>query len=965
MLTLVGEPGIGKSRAAEELCTYGGLRGMQVLWGRCYEGQGAPPYWPWVQVLRSYVGECDRDALRNELGSGGGVVAELIPDVGEKLPDIPKPIALDDPESSRFRLFDAIATFLRNASKTRALLVVLDDLHWADVPSLVFLEFVAHELSGSRILLVGTYRDVELRRQHPLAKTLGDLTRERLFDRVLLRGLDRADVERFIELTAGIEAPRELVDAVHTHTEGNPLFITEVVRLLALQGELQSGDSSEERQWDLGIPEGVREVIGRRLDRLSPRCNEVLTVAAVVGKSFTAVLLDRLSEDISKDRLVEVLEEALFAKVIEELHDTVGHYQFTHSLVRQTLIEELTLTRRVRLHARIAEQLESLYGDEADKHAAELVTHFAQAETLLGRERIAHYSLLAGEEALSAFAYEEAIEHFERGVAAKEEAPMDAETARLESGLGRAMGVAIGLSEDAFSHSRHAFEYFEMNGDTGSAVNVAMDLWFGMANPAITRPLLERALKYVPADSVEAGFIMLKIGFRSPGDSEREEVFRRVLAISRQQEAPALEMRLMVYWSLWEFDRQNTSGVLERSYRAIELAQMVDDPILTLIAHYRASVALGEQGRYDEATTQAAAALIAGERTQHLLWFQNALIQAARLAMLKGQWQDAREHSDRSLRLPLSPGSPGASATTALFIRSYLEYQTGNLEAGNGLVVQYAEVARFLRILEGGRAHVRKGLPRQESMLACRIPIDARISGATALLDVAEAAGKLVLSVPACAYDLTRARIGLGLIAALRGEAEAAEEQYRALMPAPLNWVDGPGGEPRRLLGIIAHAAGRIDEAVRQFEESLRFCRKADYPTELAWTCFEYAGALVAGHAAADGKKALTLLEEGSAIAEELGMVPLRRLISALLHRIEDLLSARSRKQSYPDGLTQREVEVLKLVAKGFTNQDVANLLHISIKTVATHVTHILKKTGSANRAEASVYAMRNGLVGE
>ena len=157
MVMLVGEPGIGKTRTSEVFRTYADLRGAKVLWGRCHEAGGMPPYWPWIQAIRSYVKECSAQRLSSEMGSGGGVIAELISDVGEKLPDLSKPVALDNDESSRFRLFDAMTTFLKSVSEAQPLVIVLDDLHWADTPTLKFLEFVAHELSNSRLLVVGTY----------------------------------------------------------------------------------------------------------------------------------------------------------------------------------------------------------------------------------------------------------------------------------------------------------------------------------------------------------------------------------------------------------------------------------------------------------------------------------------------------------------------------------------------------------------------------------------------------------------------------------------------------------------------------------------------------------------------------------------------------------------------------------------------------------------------------------------
>jgi len=244
MVTLVGEPGIGKTCIVQELTTYAGLRGAQVLWGRCYEEQGVPPYWPWVQAIRSYVRDVDPAQLSSEMGSGAADIAEVVSEVKDRLPGLRPPPQMESPEQAQFRLFDAITTFLKTASQRRPLVLVLDDLHWADQPTLLLLQFVARELGGGRLLLVGTYRDVELNRQHPLAEARGDLNRGRLFQRVLLRGLTLEDVGHFIEMTSGHNAPPGLVEAVHTQTEGNPLFVTEVVRLLVQEGEPGIGPST-------------------------------------------------------------------------------------------------------------------------------------------------------------------------------------------------------------------------------------------------------------------------------------------------------------------------------------------------------------------------------------------------------------------------------------------------------------------------------------------------------------------------------------------------------------------------------------------------------------------------------------------------------------------------------------------------------------------------------------------------
>jgi len=266
MVMLVGEPGIGKTRTAQELATYAGMRGATVLWGRSYESGGAPPYWPWVQAVRSHVAATDEQLLRSQMGSSASVMAEVVADIREKLSDLPALTRIEDPESARFRLFDSISTFLKNLSRTEPLVLMLEDLHWADKPSLMLLEFVARELANSKILIVGNYRDVELNRRHPLSVTLGDLSRERLFERVVLRGLQRHDVARFIEIAAGITPPDALVKTVHSQTEGNPLFVTETVRLLIQEGVIAAGHNANKIFIENGREHG-RLIVAHRLSR--------------------------------------------------------------------------------------------------------------------------------------------------------------------------------------------------------------------------------------------------------------------------------------------------------------------------------------------------------------------------------------------------------------------------------------------------------------------------------------------------------------------------------------------------------------------------------------------------------------------------------------------------------------------------------------------------------------------------
>ncbi len=465
--------------------------------------------------MRSYVQQSNVEQLTGEMGRGA---ADVVAEIHDKITDL-KPSTSLEPEAARFRLFDSITTFLKNAAQNQPLMLVLDDLHWADNSSLSLLEYLARELGESRLLLVGCYRDTDLSRQHPLAETLAQLSREPVFRRQTLRGLGQDELGQFIEATTSLQLSQEVTGTLYAHTEGNPFFMAEVISLLSESGERTSGrlESPE----GLRIPEGVREVIGRRLNRLSEQCNEVLTTASMIGREFDFRLLSILNDKMSEDQLLQVVDEAVSFHLIEEVPDQRDRYQFNHALIQQTLTEEVTTSRRVRLHARIAEAMEAVYGDDVEPYAAELAHHFAEAQTSTGPDKLAHYSLIAGEQALTAYAYEEALAHFESGLVARDialsgtEAAADDEAAALLFGLARAQSTAAETHQmaEVFATISRAFDYYAEAENVALAVAVAE---FQIAVPGNrilgVAELLARALTLVASDSYESGRLLSRYG---------------------------------------------------------------------------------------------------------------------------------------------------------------------------------------------------------------------------------------------------------------------------------------------------------------------------------------------------------------------------------------------------------------------------------------------------------------------
>jgi hypothetical protein len=417
LLLLSGDPGIGKTRTAEQLATYARVRGARVYWGRCYETKGQPPYWPWSEAIREYVLEADPVGLRWQLGARAAEIARIVPELAERL-DIEIPEQTET-EQARFRLFDSVTAFLTDASKARPTVIVLDDLHWADEPSLHLLSFVTRRFADSGLLLVGTYRDVELGRHHHLGLTLEDLAGVDCVRRVSLRGLEPRAIADYIELTAGVDRPpADLAQAIAEQTGGNPFFIGEVVRLMAAEGHLGEPAARQE----VLIPQGVRQVVGRRLDRLSETANEVLGIASIYGRNFPADVVEAVSER-APDVVRAGLAEAVESRLIEELAADPGHYAFSHALVRETLVAEIPAAKRVRLHGLIAEALERHTDIDPDRHLSELAHHFLEAAPLGEVDRAIDYATRGAIRAAQRFAHEDAANLYEKALETLEMAP--------------------------------------------------------------------------------------------------------------------------------------------------------------------------------------------------------------------------------------------------------------------------------------------------------------------------------------------------------------------------------------------------------------------------------------------------------------------------------------------------------------------------------------------------------------
>src|SRR5690348_2130918 len=350
-----GEPGIGKTRLLTEFAAQARSAGTPVLLGHSYEGDGLPPYLPFVEALRGYLRATEPERLRAQLGSGAPRLAVLLPELRDRFPELPAEAA--EPSGvERFRLFELITDLLLAAAPAAdGLLLVLEDLHWADAATLALLQHLGRRLSEAPLLLAVSYRNLELPRTHPLHAALADLTRQHVVERLELQRIDAAAIARLIAEMTGAPASPQVVERIAGDAEGNPFFVTELVRQLADDGVDLESAAAAAGSWR--VPEGVRQVIRSRLARLSDPANELLRAAAVLGAGIHFEILAAMSARESAV-LLEPLEEVLAADLLVE---RAGHYDFAHALIRQTVAATLSLPRRQQLHLRAAEALAQVF----------------------------------------------------------------------------------------------------------------------------------------------------------------------------------------------------------------------------------------------------------------------------------------------------------------------------------------------------------------------------------------------------------------------------------------------------------------------------------------------------------------------------------------------------------------------------------------------------------------------------
>jgi len=888
LVMVVGEPGIGKTALCEQLATYVALRGGKALVGHCYEeGPMSLPYLAFVEALRSYVLTRDVKDLRKELGTGAADVARIVSEVRERLKLKPKPPS--NPEEERYRLMQAVTGFLSNAATVQPLLVVLEDLHNSDKGTLEMLTHVSRNLTGTRLLLVGTYRDIEVDRAHPLSAALAELRRVSTYGRVALRGLNADEVRRMLENITGQDVPWGIAEAVHRQTEGNPLFVQEVVRYLVEEGlitrERGGWRATRDTPLEMSIPEGLRDVIGKRLSRLSAECNRLLSIAAVIGREFRLKALERVA-GVTEDELITALDEAKRAAVVEERSAVAAAvtYRFAHAFFRQTLYEEIIAPRRIRLHQQVAKALEELYASRLEEHAAELAEHFSHSSDPSDLAKAVGYSEMAAHRATSVYAYGEAIRLLEQALKVQEVLDPEDKTKRCDLLL--ALGDVLLLVGDTRRvidiEAPQALSLAESIADNTRASRACLLAMHGLEDYGTTAMIspeaaqwAERADRYAEADTVERARADTMLGLvKVSGFSSLSEgvvLLSRGLDLARRVGDPDTYWLATGYWLNYVSAPQHDEKRLRLAEELAEHSRHDVNLVILGTALWFTMNAFLQFGQRHRAQDIMAEVRTLAERSGQLNLFIQSMLYDATMAIWDGRLEETIQIRRRILT---RAQELGIVEIAALFVSLILPARVYLGNAGRALE----------SVLQGAR-NLRSDVGTEALTVYC-------LGHLGRYAEVVEMLERLVVARPGIGSNEDETMVWVDIIsleaAVLAGHRRAAELLLSRLAGSNSRtnglWLTTCTG---RHLGAAAALLGRHDEACSHYQEALKVATELKFRPEVALIHLQLAELLLE-HYAKERAEALEHLDLAITEFRDMKMQP--SLERALRHK--DILKA-------------------------------------------------------------------------
>lgn len=879
MALLAGEPGVGKTRLAAELALAVHEEGATVLAGRCDEDLGVS-YQPFVEALRQFVDHAS--PLAERLGRYGGELVRLVPELSERVPGLSDPLR-SEPEMERYRLFDAVATWLTSASADEPMLVVLDDLQWAAKPTLLLLRHIVRVGEG-RVLLLGTYRDTELTHDHPLVELVADLRRQGGVERLSLSGLDDLGVAAIVEQASGRaldEANLALARAVYQETEGNPFFVREVLRHLAETGAVErreGGWTTRLAVDELGIPEGVRDVVGRRLARLSDDANQVLRIASVVGPEFELSVV-RAAGDLSEETLLNAVEEAASARVVIEVSAT--RYRFAHALMRATLYESLSAARQVALHRRTAEAIERTHQAALDDYIPALAHHWARASApVTDAARAVDYARLAGDRALRQLANDEAADYYSAGLDLLDAGGADpTDPRRLDLLIGR--GVAQRRAGDpGYRQSLiDAARLAQALDDTDALVRAALantmgNIWTGVLQIDAERiEILEAALDAVgERDLPLRARLLATLGLElawEPDERRRLALSEEAVRIARAVGDPATLAHVLLARDYTITAPENVAERFDATTELLALAEELGDPVIAssaLSLRFKAAMELADVAEAQHALAENQQLVVElGQPT--LTWA--TLHHHATLRIMHGE-ADAEAAIDTSYAYGLSSARRPDMAIFRVAHQYSLLVERGQLAEPGEFFRQILESSRYPSMIAG---HAVILAETGEPAAAAELYDELAASGFAHPTNNVAWLHFHGLCALLCARFSRREHVPL-----LRSRLEPWADQL--IVGAFAGWIWGPVSFH---LGVLATTAGDWQEADAYFAAAAETQARINAPIWLARTRVEWARMLVAQGDPNDSDRAHDLLRQALVTARERALAKLEGDAVALL----------------------------------------------------------------------------------
>jgi tetratricopeptide (TPR) repeat protein len=916
LVLLTGEPGIGKTRLATALGERAAADGHRVAWARGWDGGGAPAFWPWVQVVRALAADRDDDALRTELGAGARWVAQLAPELRERL-DLPEAGDLES-EQARFALFDAVTVFLRNTAAREPLVVLLDDLHTADLPSLLLLAFLARALSETRVLVITTHHEAGPRRGPEVEAVFGELTRFGVrFD---LGGLADDDLRALVIHRSGADPSEELVHTLHELTEGNPFYSDEVVRLLVAQGRIDQPLGER-----VPLPDGVRDAIRKRLLPLRPEVREALEVAAVEGRDFELTTVERAA-GIGRADLLERLDEALAVQLLEEAPGPAGSFRFAHGLIRETLYGDLTATRRARLHAAVGEALERTAASEA-----ELAHHFVEAAPIGDPAKALEHAHRAGLEALTTLAYERAADLFDAALSALDLLPEPDEPRRGELLLLRGQAQMQSGGDAARSTLLAAIELARRVGDFDLLGRAALSLGgFGLSPGIVDDDLvavLEEALGGLPPgrSALRARLLVrlaVALYYSANAAQRREDLVQEALGIARAaDDAPTLAY-VLDQGHIATNGPDSAERGLAWAHELFALADAVNDQELSVRARSWQIDLLFELDDIAGAdmAIEALDRIATDSRDPRARAF--IPLHRARRAMISGQLDDTEVliHEGIQLGWSLQDSTVPILAGAQLF---WLRMGQGRLREIEDAVRQFADqlpampawrVALATLYMHTGRpAESRREYDRLAERDFATIPRDNVWSISIALL----------AELGETFRDAERSIVLEELLAPL--------EDRNVVTPTGIF-----AGPVRRYLALTAAARGDQDTALARLAQARLACERMGYKPMLAVLDVDQARMLARRNQPGDVEQARELLQSGLLRAEEVGVPRLDERLAraaAMLPEPDSAPPAAAPAQGPAGAVLAREGDVWRLDYEGrvLRVRDAKGMRHLAL----------------------------------